>query len=324
MGGVVRMKLFYKTSEAFFYGDYQDYNLPKLSGKIHLGIDGSTTSFGVALTDEEHKNHVIMMFIREEETHDEFFRILFPMLQMMLYQCEIETATYEKTPTDFDKDTHAIRVMKNTERAVGNFLSSGTFVRVKHKFNIYDIFPNSWKAFLVNSNPDENYRKTDKHINAVDILTVLGLDVSHWIHEANTISGHSYDAFEAMGICAYGSKFIYQGIFTTTYRNFKKRRPLQVLFKETTWNDFSVDAKAFKTLLGEPPMALMIPNKYHSFMENLYALDSDDRVNIMVVSPDDFKDLHLYYKFITGVKGILMLTVTRTGVSKHSFGSLYI
>ena len=85
-----------------------------------------------------------------------------------------------------------------------------------------------------------------------------------------------------------------------------------------------MDAKTFKTLLGEPPMALMIPNKYHSFMENLYALDSDDRVNIMVVSPDDFRDLHLYYKFITGVKGILMLTVTRSGVSKQSFGSLYI
>jgi hypothetical protein len=68
----------------------------------------------------------------------------------------------------------------------------------------------------------------------------------------------------------------------------------------------------------------MVPNEHHSFMENLYAMDSDDRMNILVVSPSADKELHLYYQFITGVKNILMLTVSRSGIPKNPYGSFYI
>ena len=318
------MKLFYKTADDFFYGDHRLFSLPQAHGTVHTGIDGSTSSFGFAYTNKDHSNPVVMMFIREEESHDRFFSLLFPMIQNVLHRTEVETATYEKTPDDFDSPTHSVKVMKNTERAVGNFLSNGNFINMKHKFNIYSIFPNSWKAYLVNTDPDSNYRKTDKRQNAADILTTLKLESNHWLKEADEVSGHSYDAFEALGICSYGSRFIHRGVFTATYRNFKKRRPLQVLFKETTWDTFVQDAKEFKALLGEPPMALMVPNQHHSFMENLYALDADDRVNIMVVSPADNRDLHMYYKFITGVENLLMLSVTRREIAAGQLGAIYI
>jgi len=318
------MKLFYKTEDIFFFGDYRDFNITPVHGDYHLGIDGATGVFGVAWQAVDFSDTTLVMFFREEETHDEFFHLLFPLIHSALDNALIITAAYEKTPDDWSGSTHAVKVMKNTERAVGNFLSRGNYLIIKHKFNIYPVFPNSWKAFLVNTDPNKNYRKTDKRQNALDILTTLKLNPKTWLKEADEISGHSYDAYEALGICAYGSRFINRGVFTATYRNFKKRRPLKVIFKETTWESFVTDAKELKAMLGEPPMSLMVPNEHHSFMENLYALDSDDRVNIMVVSPIENRDLHLYYEFITGVSNLLMLTVTCSETPANKYGSLYI
>ena len=318
------MKLFYKSESDFFYGDSSCFMIPQAHGPQHLGIDGSTTSFGVSYTAKDHTKPVVWMGIREEESHDEFFSLIFPMISGALYNCQIETATYEKTPNDFEKNTHSFRVMKNTEKAVGKFLTSGAFLDIKHKFNIYDIFPNSWKAFLVKSDPSDNFRKVHKRKNSVDILTTLDMCPDFWLNEASEIKGHSYDAFEALGICAYGSRFVHRGAFTTTYRNFKKRRPLAVWCKQTSWDTFAQDAKQLKGLFGNVPMSLMVPNEHHSFMENLYALDADDRVNIMLVSPSEYSELHLYYKLITGMDGLLMLSVTRSSVEQNSFQSFFI
>ena len=318
------MILFYKSYHDFYYGSHQNFSIPHLSGDIHLGIDGSTSSFGVAWTDSEFKSKTIMMLIRDDETHSEFFNIVFPLLQTLFKECQILTATYEKTPTDFESSHHALQIMKRTEKSVGLFLSNSFFLNVKHKFNIYDIFPNSWKSFLVQSNIESNYRKTNKRQNAIDILTILGLDVSLWIKEADTISNHSYDGFEALGICSYGAQFINRGVFTAVYRNFKKRRSLRLLYRSTSWDTFSTDVKEFKEQLGSPPVSLMVPNEYHSFMENLYGIDADDRINILIVPPDSPNSLHLYYKLLTGLEGMMMFAVVRNDsvLSQHDY--LYI
>ena len=267
---------------------------------LHLGVDGSTTSFGLAWFKTKANPKLVMFSRSKDQFRKEFMSELFPFLQLLFSGLSFNTATYERTPDDFTPDTKAMRVMKETERSVKNFLESRHRIEIKNTQDIFGVFPGSWRAYMVPTDTNLNSGKKDKRLNSIGVLSQCGLDVKSYLYELDeSYLEHSYDCVEALGLAVYGSEFIKQGPLITTYRNFKRRRPLIAVAVETIDSELAGTISKLKTLVGGHSMCMFTPNRYHSIMENLYALDSDEILGLLLVPTDS--SLRFYFEFIFNI-----------------------
>jgi len=272
---------------------------------LHLGIDGSTSSFGLAWFKTKANPKLLMFSRSKDQFRKEFMSELFPFLQLLFSGMSFITATYERTPDDFTPDSKALRVMKETERSVKNFLESEHRVEIKNTQNIFGVFPGSWKAYMVPTDTNNNSGKKDKRLNSIGVLSQCRLDVKSYLYELDdSPSEHSYDCIEALGLAVYGSEFIKQGPLITTYRNFKRRRPLIAVAVKTIDSALASTISTLKTLSGGHSMCMFTPNRYHSILENLYALDSDEALGLLLVPTDS--PLRFYFEFVFNAPSMKM------------------
>lgn len=297
------MNIFFKSNNHYLFKNSKylfdnDIIYPK-ELSYQLGIDGSTTSFGVAWFNEQCIN--LLMLMRDmSEDRKTFMEKVFPFLQRLFYGITFDTVTYERTPDDFSgNDAHSVQIMKDTEKAIGNFVRNTYYISVSNQEYIFDIFPNLWKSYVVPKNIELNAGKVNKRENAIGVLTHKALDVKSWLKEADFLNGHSYDCFEALGIGIYGSEFIKSEPFMRTYRNFTRRRPLILLSKLVPEEQVIIEIETLFNDLGNLPMLLFKPNEIHSAFENLYALDNDNHIGVLITERNN--SLSPYLQHISGV-----------------------
>jgi hypothetical protein len=243
-----------------------------------------------------------------------------------LWRCvEFSVVGYEKTPDDFISKSNMIKTMKQTEKAIGNFLRNPYHINIAHRDNILDIFPISWKSYLVPKDIENNPGKTNKRENAIAVLKKRGLDVGFWLKELDLMSGHSYDCVEALGIGMYCSEFICRPPLLRTYRNFNRRRPLLLLGGLTSPDAVTDVVQEMHSIISNQPLCIYIPNEYHSAFENLYALDHDERFGVLMTdtaSPVRLYLEHIHDVFSTDSKILLSTTLRDTSACRAAVKNL--
>ena len=251
-----------------------------------VGIDGSTTGFGLAYWEENApKDPKTIVFSRSGESNPtEFLDSVFPFLSELFRGVVLETVTYERTPDDFEQDSHSQRVMKNTERSIKQFFSNRFYTTVSSLTNVFDIFPNSWRAYIIPTDLENNPGKKNKFINATETLKHVGIEPISFLSNYPLAS---YDSIEALAIGRYGHYFIRQGPFLRTYRNFSRRRPLYLLGRLVRKDDLVKAIKYLRGLTNNAHGVMYIPNQFQSHYQNLFALDADDKLGYLIVSPED-------------------------------------
>ena len=287
------MRLYFKDVESSFTLVSEDIrsNIQQL-GKVNpekkyvVGVDGSTTGFGLAYWNEETPlDPKTIVFSRSTESNPkEFLDNVFPFLAELFRGVTLETVTYERTPDDFEQDTHAHRVMKNTEKSIKQFFSNRFYTTVSSMTNVFDIFPNSWRAYIIPQDLENNPGKKNKLVNATETLKHIGIEPTSFL------AGYpiaSFDSIEALAIGRYGHFFIRQGPFLRTYRNFTRRRPLYLLGRLVREADLVKAIKYLRRFTNNACGVMYIPNQYQTHYQNLFALDSDDKLGYLIVSPDD-------------------------------------
>lgn len=321
------MNVFFKDKKKSFFERHREINRDTrvLQDTLNydatlpycLGIDGSTTSFGVSWYTETKENDSLLMLMRDEsENASSFMEEVFPFLQSLFYRTTFRITTYERTPDDFVTDNRMTRVMKQTEASVKNFLETPYYVNVSHPDHIFDIFPISWKSYMVPSDIMVNPGKVNKRENAVAILSKRGHDVSYWLKELDALPGHSYDCVEALGIGLYGSEFIYAEPFIRTFRNFSRRRPLTLIGVLVSEEAVADEIETLFSALGKIPMCLYSPNDYHSAFENLYALDNDKKVGLLITENDS--PTRVYLEHIHGLYDKTKTNVLLSFTMRHN------
>ena len=287
------MKLYFRDINSAFtlLSDEIKTNIQKLckvetSKKYIVGIDGSTTCFGLAYwninTPEDPKT---IVFTRSSEDNpNEFLNNVFPFISEMFKGVVLETVTYERTPDDYEQSTHSFRVMKNTEKSIKQFFSNRFYTTVSSMTNVFDIFPNSWRAYIIPTDIENNPGKKNKLINATEILKHIGIE------PVSFLSGYpvaSFDSIEALAIGRYGHYFIRQDPFLRTYRNFTRRRPLFLLGRLVRQEDLTKAIKYLRNITNDAYGVMYIPNPYQTHYQNLFALDSDDKLGYLIVNSSD-------------------------------------
>lgn len=305
--------------------EFRDLPKPSLNEEWYLGIDGSSTSYGLALYNFDYTSIHLFIFCRDmTETADSFREVMYEWLRNYLYGICIQTVTYEKTPEGYKPpSSHAEKVMRETELAVKNFVYNRNYLMTKGKDYIFDIFPNSWKSYSVPKS-QENLGKVDKELNARAVLESCGLDVEKWISGFSSLPyKHDYDCFEALGIGRYGSHFLLQDDGSVkVYKNFTKVGTRLIVAKRVE-PDSGLSAElefVGRFGAGKSPRICTI-NENHSVPENLIGLDDREFNNILLVP--NTHELGIYLDMAFGFelddKRDYLILGTRT--SKSDLGS---
>ena len=287
------MKLYFRDVHTSFtlYSENIQHNEQELckiyQGKKYVvGVDGSTTGFGLAYWEEDcpHDPKTIVFSRSNESNPKEFLDCVFPFLSKLFKGVILETVTFERTPDDYEQDTYAHRVMKKTEKSIKEFFSNRFYTLVSSMTNVFDIFPNSWRAYIIPTDLESNPGKKNKLINATETLKHIGIEPVSFL--ANYPLS-SYDSIEALAIGHYGHYFIRQGPFLRTYRNFTRRRPLYLLGRLVKSDDLVKAINYLRSLTDNAHGIMYIPNPFQTHYQNLFALDSDDKLGYLIISSDD-------------------------------------
>lgn len=311
------MEVFFKSQSQVFYMSHQKLDTNKIKFDrtqiYNLGIDGSTTSFGISWYNSDFSCVNTMMLMRSTyETGITFMEEVFPFLKLLFNQVKFSICTYEKTPDDFTKDTEMVRIMKRTEKSVRLFLENASYLDIIDRDYIFDIFPNSWKSYCVPKDLIFNVSKVNKRENAKSILEHCNLDSDYWLKELDILKGHMYDGIEALGIGVYGSEFIFKEPMIRTYRNFTRRKPLFLIGILVTEDNLNSRILEIMGILKNIKITMYIPNEYHSAFENLHALDSDKKVGLLIT--EHSCEVRSYLEHIHGLftrdKNMVLLAFT--------------
>jgi len=295
--------------------------------KCVVGVDASTTAFGFTVYSSKNRPTLFTFLRDSSQDRHAFMSECLPYIGKLLEDMTLRSFSFERTPTLYAAKTHAERVMKETERLVRQFVDQRATFEIETPQNIFDIFPNSWKARYVPKDIINNPGKKNKILNAAGILQSAGLEAEFWLKEHNQISNHDYDSFEAFGIAQYGDEFILNPPFIRTYRDFAKRRPLEVCAIPTDSTNIMPLMRDIKAHLRGVPLVLYQPNEYHSVMENIYSLDQEKRVPIMFLDKED--PIRFYLQHILNIgreksdKELLALFTLRVNhITDHTIGQL--
>jgi hypothetical protein len=320
------MIVVYKNDKSFKYASHLEFGVPpKLDRhkKWHLGIDGSSTAFGVAVYTNDHEENHLVIFVRDlGETIDRFRELMFSWFRDLVYGIEFGTITYEKTPEGYrPPNNHAEKVMRETEEAVKNFASDRNYVMCRGKDYIFDIFPNSWKSFSVTKS-ESNVGKVDKYENAKSVLENSGLNPDYWLSGFDRLPfKHTYDCFEALGIGRYGSHFLVDDEGNTKiFKNFSRIGPSIFVAKQIDPGSLGEEL-AFVGSFGKGKIPRFCSlNKEHSVVENLLGLYDKEFNNIMLISGDDELSVHLDMTFCFRPDTTKNYLVLGTRTSKTQIG----
>lgn len=297
------MIVVYKSEGEFKALPHREFGRPVAldrTKKWHIGIDGSSTSFGLAVYTNDNSINHLFIFIRDVlETADSFRAILFSWMQDFLYGIEFDTATYERTPEGYKPpSSHAEKVMRDSETAVRNFLTDRNYVTVSGREWIFDIFPNSWKFFSVEKS-SENVGKVNKRENAKSVLESVGKDPQSWLKEFDRLPySHDYDCFEALGIGRYGSHFLKtEDGSVRVFKNFSRIGPIIAVAKQINLGNLANELNFVGTFGNGRTPRFSSLNKNHSVIENILGLYDDKFNNILTVPGDDELSIHLDMMF---------------------------
>lgn len=284
------MHIVYKSNKIFRQGSESEFrDFPRLSPseEWYVGIDGSTTSYGLSIYTMDYSEVHLFIFCREGfETAESFREVLYDWLRNYLYGIPIQGLTYEKTPEGYKPpSSHAEKVMRDTETAIKNFVSDRNYIYIKNKEHIFDIFPNAWKSFSVPKDR-ENLGKVDKELNAIAVLESCGLNVQYWLKEISLLTKkHDFDCFEALGVGRFGSHFILtdEG-HVRVYKNFTKVGTQLVVAKRINMNEGLGPEIPFVGSFGKGrSIRFCSLNETHSLPENFMGLYDKEFNNILFV-----------------------------------------
>lgn len=298
------MHIIYKSHRTFKQGSEKDFrDLPKLSPSLdwYIGIDGSSTSYGLAVYTFDYSEVHLFTFCREGfETIESFRETKYAWIRDYLYGIPFQAVTYERTPEGYKPPTsHAERVMRDTEKAIKNFVTDRNYIYIKNKDYIFDIFPNSWKSFSVPKDR-ANLGKVDKELNAMAVLESCGLDVQYWLRETNTITiKHDFDAFEALGVGRYGSHFIItaEGLIKV-YKGFTRTGTQLVAAKRIDKDTgFGEEVNFVGRFSQGKQIRLATLNENHSIPENFIGLYDKEYSNVLIVDSKDPMGIYIDFVF---------------------------
>ncbi|MFF2798244.1 hypothetical protein, partial [Lysinibacillus xylanilyticus] len=298
------MIIIYRNHEGMKVGPESEFrNLPKprFDEDWYLGIDGSSTSYGLALYTLDYSQIHLFIFRRSNtETAESFRAIMYDWLRNYLHGVEVQAVTYEKTPEGYKPPSdRAGEVMRQTEKAVKTFVNSRNYLLTKSKDYIFDIYPNSWKSYSVPKSRD-NLGKVDKELNARAVLESCGLDADKWISGFDRLPyEHDYDCFEALGIGRYGSHFLLQDDGTVkVYKNFSKVgtniAAAKRIYAESGLGEELPFVGSFGS--GKTPRLCSL-NENHSIPENLLGLYDPEFNNILIVPKSSQVGIYLDMAF---------------------------
>lgn len=317
------MKIFYSDNNGFkelYYTETRE--LPKLDPKKiwDIGIDGSSTSFGFAIRDvDKTETHLVTLIRDDLMGPHEFREIMFPWLADYLVGLRIRVAIYERTPEGYKPpSSHAERVMRDTEAAVKTFLHSSGYFLIESKNLIFDVFPNSWKAFNIPKTIG-NRGKTDKRQNAISVLESAGMDVNKWItpYLRNQYQ-HDFDSFEALGLLRFGSEFILtEESKVKVYKNYSRIGSTMVLVKRFDVEDLANEIPFVSSFGGKKIPRISEFNEEHSFPENILGLHDKEFNNVLITDKTTpfapYIDFLMEYD-ITDTRDYLILAVRTSRV----------
>lgn len=322
------MIIIYRNHQGLKVGNEKDFaDLPKpaFTEDWHLGIDGSSTSYGLALYNYDYSQVHLFIFCRDMlETPETFREVMYEWLRNYLYGVCIHTVTYEKTPEGYKPpSSHAEKVMRETELAVRNFVYNRNYLLTKGKDFIFDIFPNSWKSYSVPKSK-ENVGKVDKELNARAVLESCGLDPEKWLAGFHSLGyKHDYDCFEALGVGRYGSHFLLQPDGSVkVYKNFTRVATYLLAAKRVEQNAGLQSEIEFvgRFGAGRAPRICNL-NENHSVPENLIGLDDKEFNNILVVPGNHELGIYLDLAFEFDLDDERDYLILGTRTSKSDLGS---
>lgn len=322
------MNIIYRNNRELKYGHESEFrNLPKpsFSEEWYLGIDGSSTAYGLALYNYDYSEVHMFIFCRSElETADSFREVMYGWLRDYLFAIPMQTVTYEKTPEGYRPPTsHAEKVMRETEAAIKNFVYDRNYLLTKGKDYIFDIYPNSWKSFSV-PKTKENSGKVNKELNAIAVLESCGLDPQVWLAGFGRIPfKHDYDCFEALGVGRYGSHFLLQDDGSVkVYKNFSRIGTTLVAAKRINIEDGLGDELEFVGRFGKGrnPRVCSL-NENHSVPENLLGLYDKEFNNVLLVPHDSSLSIYLDMAFDFDLRDNRDYIILGTRTSKSDLGS---
>lgn len=294
------MKIIYQTKTSLTYGEessFRDIKKPDKKKKWYLGIDGSSTAYGLALYTHDYSDLHLFIFCRDSlETAESFREILYDWLRSYLFGVPIEVVTYERTPEGYKPPSnHAEKVMRETEAAVRNFVNDSNSLMLKGRDFIFDIFPNSWKSFSIPKS-QENLGKVSKELNATAVLLSCGLDAEKIIRAFDRVPyKHDYDCFEALGVGRYGSHFIAEdGSSVRIYKNFTKIGTSVLAGKRIDVENNLASNLEFVGRFGANKIPRFCSlNENHSIPENLVGLYDNTFNNILLVEAGNPTSIYL-------------------------------
>lgn len=321
------MDIIYKSNTTFKFGTEKDFrDLPKLRYdlKWHMGIDGSSTSYGLALYTFDYSQVHLFTFCRgATENAGTFREVMYDWLRTYLHGIQMETVTYERTPEGYKPpSSHAEKVMRETEAAVKNFVFDRNYLMTKGKDYIFDIFPNSWKSFSVPKDRS-NLGKVDKELNAEAVVRSCGLDVEEWVRPFDSVPyAHDYDALEALGVGRYGSHFVLKDDGTVRmYKDFSRVGTRIVIakriYKERQLGEELKFVGEFGS--GKTPRICSL-NENQSVPQNFMALDDREFNNILIVNKDSPETIYIDLAFGFNLEDQRDYIILSTRTSKTDAG----
>lgn len=322
------MNIVYRTHDFLRYGteaDFRSVVKPQFNKEWYLGIDGSSTSYGLALYTFDYSDIHLFIFCRDNtETAETFRETMYAWLSYYLGGIFMNTVTYEKTPEGYKPpSSHAEKVMRETELAVKNFVYDRNYLLTKGKDYIFDIFPNSWKSYSVPKSR-ENVGKVNKELNAKAVLESCGLPSEKFLAGFERLPyKHDYDCFEALGVGRYGSHFLLGDDGTVkVYKNFSKIGSHMIVAKRL---DSVVGIQGELSFVGrfgagKTPRLCSINNN-HSVPENFFGLDDREFNNVLLIPGDSPLRLYLDIAFGFDLGDTRDYIVLGTKTSKTDLGS---
>lgn len=296
------MRIYYSKDGIFLDIDYKDSRQIKPLDRKKvwdIGVDGSSTSFGFAIRDvDKTETHLITLIRDDFSGPSEFREVMFPWLADFLVGLRIRTATYERTPEGYRPPTsHAERVMRDTEKAVKEFLHSSGYFLLEAKNYIFDVFPNAWKEFNIPKSVS-NRGKVNKHLNALGVLQSAGMESTRWLKPyLNSGLKHDFDSFEALGLLRYGSEYLLTDEGKVrVYKNYSRIGSTLVLIKRFDSENLQEEVDFISSFGGRKIPRVCDFNYKQSLPQNLLGLHDTVFNNILIAKSTN--DFSIYIDFL--------------------------
>lgn len=270
-------------------GNHRKPNLP--TDKVYkVGVDASTSAFGFSIVSEDNSIGMMAICMRGSEQSGKQLRAeAINYMHQCLFDLEhYRTITYERTPENFEKDTHAVKVMKQTERAVKEYFDKA--IDKKYKDYVFPIFPNSWKAPYVDQDIENNKGKVDKLENAKSILsnTPHPFDTEEVISFLSGIAGHDFDCVESLGINYYGSDIIVfdYDMKIRTFRDFEKTKSRHLFYVKVDKSEYLKVIENFQVAIKYQGK-VFYENPTKTITQNMHAIVSENDFNTLIFLGDE-------------------------------------